>query len=508
MMPIQIVWFKRDLRSHDHAPLSAAASAGPICAIFIHEHDVIHGPDFSAQHGAFIRECLDDLNRDLVSRGGFLYERTGGAVDELESLWQATHFERLWSHEESGSDLTYARDRKVSQWCKSRNVHWCQIPQNGVLRGSLRRHPNQMEHLDNYTEADCIAAPTTLMPLPKDILQRLLPPMPSMPSSHAPSVWCGEDKPLRQRGGRQIALSRLTEFMDDRILAYPSAISSPLTAEQGCSRLSPHFAHGTISLREVVQAMNARLARGNVDPIHSGRLINAMKFYAGRLKWRTGYLQNLENRPNLDTVNINQAMNGLRENEFDESLFRAWKAGETGYPMIDAAMAMLSETGWINMRLRGSLISFAVNELWLHWREPMLFLAREFLDYEPAIHWNQAQIHAGTAGSTGLLSYNPVKQARDQDPDGIFVRRWLPALSAVPDQYLFEPWTMPADVEQACGVKIGRDYPAPVVEYKAAGKLARDRVVAAQRGKIQSSPNERSAEDQDRFKRMLIGTKK
>jgi deoxyribodipyrimidine photo-lyase len=158
--------------------------------------------------------------------------------------------------------------------------------------------------------------------------------------------------------------------------------------------------------------------------------------------------------------------------------------------------------------LRGSLISFAVNELWLHWREPMLFLAREFLDYEPAIHWNQAQIHAGTAGSTGLLSYNPVKQARDQDPDGIFVRRWLPALSAVPDQYLFEPWTMPADVEQACGVKIGRDYPAPVVEYKAAGKLARDRVVAAQRGKIQSSPNERSAEDQDRFKRMLIGTKK
>jgi len=131
------------------------------------------------------------------------------------------------------------------------------------------------------------------------------------------------------------------------------------------------------------------------------------------------------------------------------------------------------------MRLRGTVISFAVNELWLHWKEPALFLAREFLDYEPGIHYSQMQIHAGTYLSTHPLMYNPVKQAQDHDPRGDFVRRWLPVLAKVPTEFIFEPWKMPRAVQAACGVRIGQQYPAPIVPYEAAGNAARVTVEAA-----------------------------
>ena len=148
--------------------------------------------------------------------------------------------------------------------------------------------------------------------------------------------------------------------------------------------------------------------------------------------------------------------------------------------MVDAAMKMLHHTGWLNMRMRGMVLSFAVNELWLHWREPALYLAREFVDYEPAIHYNQMQMHSCTAGGSTMLAYNPVKQAQDLDPTGAFVRRWLPALRAVPDDYLFEPRTMPVAVQDQCSVVIGTDYPKPLVEHVAASKQARLRITQAQ----------------------------
>lgn len=496
MSAVQVVWFKRDLRCHDHAPLAEAVARGALCALYVHEIEMIGAEDFSAQHSGFIRECLDDLHGDLACRGGTLLEFIGTAVDTFEQLWQSMPFDALWSHEESGTQETYDRDRAVADWCRLRNVTWHQIAQNGVVRGSKRRHVNPAQYLEDYTSAPLTPAPTAIQCATT-----------GMKSDAAQAVPCGAgtDKPGRQAGGRKEALRLLEAFLHDRIHDYPRSISSPLTAEQGCSRLSPHLAHGTISLREVIHAMNDRVSMQKEEGGRADSLIGALKFYAGRLHWRTGYLQNLENRPLLYKENINSAMNGLRENEFNVRLFEAWKSGETGYPMVDAAMKMLHHTGWINMRLRGMLLSFAVNELWLHWRDPMLFLAREFLDYEPAIHWNQAQIHAGTAGGVGLLSYNPVKQARDHDAQGKFVRQWIPALRRVPDTYLFEPWTMPNDVQVTSGVKIGHDYPAPIVDHHLAGKVARDRVVQAQKGISHHKTIERSAEEQDRFRRLLLG---
>jgi deoxyribodipyrimidine photo-lyase len=146
--------------------------------------------------------------------------------------------------------------------------------------------------------------------------------------------------------------------------------------------------------------------------------------------------------------------------------------------MVDACMRWLAATGWLNFRMRAMVMSVSSLHLWNHWREPGLHLAREFLDYEPGIHWPQVQMQSGVTGINAVRAYNPVKQARDHDPDGVFVRRWIPALARVPHEYLFDPWTMPATAQREAGCVIGRDYPAPLVDHVSASREALRRIHA------------------------------
>jgi deoxyribodipyrimidine photo-lyase len=144
-------------------------------------------------------------------------------------------------------------------------------------------------------------------------------------------------------------------------------------------------------------------------------------------------------------------------------------------------MRALDHSGWINFRMRAMLTSVASYQLWLHWREPGLHLARRFVDYEPGIHWSQTQMQSGTTGINTLRIYNPLKQSLDQDPRGVFIRTWVPELAAVPDAWIHEPWRMPVEAQRRCGVRIGRDYPAPLVDHAAAAQLARQRLQQARR---------------------------
>jgi len=144
-------------------------------------------------------------------------------------------------------------------------------------------------------------------------------------------------------------------------------------------------------------------------------------------------------------------------------------------------VAMLRETGWLNFRMRSMLVSVAAYPLWLHWRPVGEWLAREFLDYEPGIHWSQMQMQSGTTGINTTRVYNPVKQAQDHDPQGRFVRHWLPALRAVPDEFIFEPWTLPEGLQQSLGVLMGEDYPMPIVDHLEAARHARDTLWAMRR---------------------------
>jgi deoxyribodipyrimidine photo-lyase len=292
------------------------------------------------------------------------------------------------------------------------------------------------------------------------------------------------DKPLRQRGGRKAAVALLSSFFTERSLTYRKGMSSPLTAHAVCSRLSPHLAYGTLSMREVVHATWRRRDALLAEPpsFERTQLLHALKSFESRLHWHCHFMQKLESEPEIEWRNLHHAANGLRPDPRSEpgllAQHVAWANGSTGVPMVDACMRMLNATGWVNFRMRAMLVAFSSYHLWHHWAAAAEHLAREFLDYEPGIHYPQIQMQSGTTGINLPRIYNPIKQARDQDPDGTFVRQWCPELARLPTEHVFEPWLAPASVQQEAGCLIERHYPAPIIDLKASAAHARTQIWA------------------------------
>jgi deoxyribodipyrimidine photo-lyase len=461
-MSYHLVWFKRDLRLHDHAALHAASRRGPVLGLYIVEPGLWQQPDAARQHYEFVRESLADLQRELQAHGGQLLVLQGEATEVLTRLWQAAPFASLHSHEETGNGWTYARDRAVAHWCRAHSVPWQELPHFGVVR-ALRNRDHWQGAWEELMGAPVLNTPALrFAPLP--CASEPLPPYSALGLDP-------HDPPRRQRGGRTRGLAVLRSFLDERARHYRGGISSPLSAPTACSRLSAYLAWGCLSLREVVQATRERTAFSE-DP----RLKAGLHAFQSRLYWHCHFIQKLESEPAIEFENMHRGYDGLREDDFNTAHFEALSTGRTGWPLVDACVAMLRETGWLNFRMRAMLVSVAAYPLWLHWRPVGEWLATQFLDYEPGIHWSQLQMQSGTTGINTTRVYNPVKQALDHDPQGRFVRQWLPALRRVPDSWLLEPWRMPVSVQQACGVHIGREWPAPLVELEAATRAAKQRL--------------------------------
>nr|WP_282449422.1 FAD-binding domain-containing protein [Roseibium sp. CAU 1639] len=255
-------------------------------------------------------------------------------------------------------------------------------------------------------------------------------------------------------------------------------MSTPVRAFDACSRLSPHLAFGTLSLREVAHSTWAR-QRELKEQDFPGRTTwqGALRSFSGRLHWHCHFMQKLEDEPRLEFENLHRAYDGLRPKEPDRARLDAWRKGETGLPFVDASMRALRATGWMNFRMRSMLMAVASYHLWLDWRAPGLHLARMFTDYEPGIHWPQVQMQSGTTGINTIRIYNPVKQGLDQDPSGDFVRRWVPELKDIDSTHLHEPWK--AD---NAGKVLGKAYPFPIVDHLSAAKEAREKVWAVRKG--------------------------
>jgi deoxyribodipyrimidine photo-lyase len=461
---LQVVWFKRDLRVHDHEPLRRAAERGPVLPLYVIEPELWRQADASARHWGFLRECLRALADELSRLGAPLQLRRGDIVTVLNAIRAELGPFVLHSHQETGNAWTYERDRAVQAWTRSCNIEWREYRQHGVFRG-LRQRDGWAQRWEAQMSQPLLAPPRVLQPV------------------CAPTIDCDalaiefddEDIEARQRGGRPVALDLLQSFLSERGANYHREMSSPLSAASSCSRLSAHLAAGTLSIREVFQATTLRLERERAAGARSG-WATALQAYTARLHWHCHFVQKLESQPDLEFRNLHRAFDGLRERDFDTARFTAWGRGETGYPLVDACMRSLRQTGWLNFRMRAMLMAFAAYHLWLHWREPGLHLARQFTDYEPGIHWSQVQMQSGTTGINRLRIYNPVKQSRDQDPEGRFIRRWVPELAGVDAAFLHEPWRMSASAQQRAGCRIGRDYPRPIVDHEAAARAARRRV--------------------------------
>lgn len=478
--PVNVVWFKRDLRVADHEALAAASADGPVLGLFIYEPELYEAEEFDPSHLVFINQSLAELQQALHDRGGALVTRHGEAVEILERLAVEVPVKALWSHAETGNKTTYRRDLRVAEWAKCRGIAWHEFRQDGVVR-RLRNRDGWSARWAERMRRSAVATPGRLLS-PRNISSV------GILSSSALGL-PASDKVEVQRGGMQSAAETLTSFLAERGVNYRADMSSPVTGWEGCSRLSAYLAFGCISLRTVYQAAVHRVAElreiersgGMVDR----RWFGSLSSFGARLRWHCHFMQKLEDEPRIEFENFSHAFDGLREefsatDEGREGL-RRWQAGLTGYPMVDACMRAVRATGWLNFRMRAMVASFASYHLWLHWREPALYLARHFLDFEPGIHFSQFQMQSGTTGINTVRIYSPSKQALEQDPKGVFIRRWVPELAGVPESWLSQPHLMPADMQRRCGCVIGKDYPAPIVDHQSAVASARQKMAAVRR---------------------------
>ncbi len=471
---MEVVWFKKDLRLLDHAALTAAARLGPVLGLWIYEDEVIGAKDFDARHLGFANECLAELEADLMGYGVRLLRRRGDAVKVFEELWQQTHFSHLHSHQETGHAISYRRDLEVIEWARQRGVHWQEYAQTGVVR--------RLTHRDGWAERWLQRMSPSPRQAPAD-LQGVVCDLRSEKICTAMDFGLTLDRSeaMRQRGGSAQGHATLASFLLDRGVGYTKEMSSPVTAWDACSRVSPYLTWGALSIRQCLHAAMDRrrdlLEKKSLGQRIDARWMSSIKSFQSRLRWHCHFMQKLEDEPAIEYRNFSRSCDGLREEtEIDAERLEAWKQGRTGYPMIDACMRALTATGWLNFRMRAMVMSFASYHLWLHWREPGLHLARMFLDYEPGIHWSQCQMQSGTTGINTLRVYSPTKQLLDQDPQGIFIRQWLPELAQVPDSFLAEPRNMPGLEQQFCGCVIGRDYPYPIVDHPTAYRHAQEKL--------------------------------
>jgi deoxyribodipyrimidine photo-lyase len=461
-----LVWFRRDLRADDHAALyHALRTARRAYCAFCFDTEILDAlPSREDRRVEFIWHAVAELDSTLRGMGAGLAVLHGRARDAIPRLAAMLGVQAVFAnrdYEPAAKD----RDAAVTRSLASAGIafHGFKdqaifdtdevLTQGGAPFSVFTPYKNawlkKLEpfHLESYAvaaHARALAAP---------------------PAGRVPSL---AELGFRETGLRELGVAtgasgaeRLFADFRSRIDAYRERRDFP--ALKGPSYLSPHLRFGTISIRRLARESHAAASEGAMT-------------WLSELVWRDFYFQILHHHPHV----VGHAFRREYERvafDNDETRWRAWCEGRTGYPLVDAAMRQINRTGYMHNRLRMIAASFLVKDLHVDWRWGERYFADHLLDFDLAANnggWQWAA-STGCDAQPYFRIFNPVTQSQRFDPDGKFIRRYVPELAAVPTKYVHAPWTMPPGEQQACGVAIGRDYPAPVVDHDRARKLTLER---------------------------------
>jgi deoxyribodipyrimidine photo-lyase len=471
---INVVWLKRDIRSQDHLPLYHAEQSDlPYLLIYLFEPSLMQYPDCSLRHLQFQFQSLTKLNERLHAYNGAVTLCHAEALTVFTALQKQYTIKNLFSYQESGTQITYNRDKAVGAFCIKNNIAWQEFQRDGIIRG-----------IKNRKDWDKTWFATMHEPLIQNTFtaNKIQNANNNFPLSQALKIQLAHTSETFQPAGETYAFKYLTSFVQERGRNYSKYISKPTESRKSCSRLSPYISWGNISVKQAYQFIYASL---KVVP-HAAPLKNALT----RLKWHCHFIQKFEVDCSYETQCINTGYE-LLEHPTNQAHIEAWKNGRTGFPLVDACMLCLKATGWINFRMRAMLVSFFCHHLYQDWRTATYHLAQLFLDYEPGIHYPQFQMQAGTTGINTIRIYNPIKQSQEHDPDGVFIKRWLPELQNVPTAFIHEPYKMTSMDQQFCQFQLGKDYPLPVINLETTGKNAREKIWGHRKNEIVKKENAR-----------------